>query len=477
MAAELQQGAGRSGLLRNFSLTFSANIVSMLVSVLMVFFLSRGMGVERYGYWQLYLLYCSYTSFVHLGLADGFYLRHSGERATDLAAGLFSGLFRLACFLAACFCLLSALYYSAVQGRADILALTGLATLFSIPRVFIQFGWQALARFRENALIIVFERLLFLLGALAFAFLKGQSFHQLIAIDIGAKVVALFVAVYMGRDLVVQASLPWAQLKGEVKADILSGMSLMLATISSSLLIGLNQLVIKGQWGIQTYSRIALTLSLSNFLMIFINALALVLLPFIRGQEEERNRRLYMRSRRILILILVLGLNVYFPLRCFANFWLPRYSPGIVYMAILFPVCIFESKNQLLTNTFLKNYRRERDILKANLLSLALCGLLLWLGARVFANLFFVVLSLLVSIAFRSLISEYYLSRVSGDFQLGRNLLELLIAAAFVLSQYGLGGWMGALSYALLSLAYLLFERQLLQELLGLLLGRLRRRS
>lgn len=48
-----------------------SNLVSLLVSTLVVFLIPKLIGVEDYGYWQLFLFYASYVGFLHFGWNDG----------------------------------------------------------------------------------------------------------------------------------------------------------------------------------------------------------------------------------------------------------------------------------------------------------------------------------------------------------------------------------------------------------------------
>ena len=58
--------------------TFFANIINAVVMAFATFFLPNKMGVAEYGYIQLYLFYTNYTGFLHLGWADGIYLKYGG---------------------------------------------------------------------------------------------------------------------------------------------------------------------------------------------------------------------------------------------------------------------------------------------------------------------------------------------------------------------------------------------------------------
>lgn len=460
---------------KGFSVTFLANIISMLVSSFMYFVLSKEISVAGFGYWQFYLLCCSYIGFANLGIPDGYYVRKSGTDYEHLDKGLIRGLLRFlivltlglaVIFSLASFLLSPILFADTQKMNLAVLLAAAAAACFIIPRVFIQFVWQTAARFNENAFIIIIERLIFIFLVFAFLLLRLEHVLYLFAADILAKAIALIIALIMARDVLRAPKAPSEALRHEISADIRVGLSLMLASVSSSLLIGINQIAIKSSWGIETYSKIALTLSLSNLLMVFINALALVLLPFIRRSDDKANLKLHAKSRRLLVMILFISLNLYYPFRLFTSYFLPKYKEGIAYMAILFPLCIFESKNQLLTNTFLKAYRKERRILHANLAALALCLLLSLLFASVFNNLSLTVLSLLIVLIFRSVLSEYFLSCETKLSYFKENIVEILLTAAFVISQRLIGGLKGALVYAFVTLIYLVLNRDALKALL-----------
>ena len=80
---------------KNISYTFLSNVVCTIVSILVVFFVPKSVGVENYGYFQLYLFYINYTGFLHFGWADGVYLRYGGAYYKDLDKPMFATQFRL----------------------------------------------------------------------------------------------------------------------------------------------------------------------------------------------------------------------------------------------------------------------------------------------------------------------------------------------------------------------------------------------
>ena len=81
------------GIIKNISYSFSANLISLLISVFMVMFVPKLLSVNDYGLWQLFLFYFSYLGFLHFGWEDGIYLRYAGKSFKELNPHLFAGQF------------------------------------------------------------------------------------------------------------------------------------------------------------------------------------------------------------------------------------------------------------------------------------------------------------------------------------------------------------------------------------------------
>ena len=71
-------------IIKNFSYSLTSNLISFIISALVVLIIPRIIGVEDYGFWQLYLFYSSYIGFLHFGWNDGIYLRYGGEEYEEL---------------------------------------------------------------------------------------------------------------------------------------------------------------------------------------------------------------------------------------------------------------------------------------------------------------------------------------------------------------------------------------------------------
>ena len=68
----------KKSVLGNISIAFAAQGVSMTASIIMSLLVPKVLGIENYGYWQLFVFYVSYSGFFHFGLNDGVYLVQGG---------------------------------------------------------------------------------------------------------------------------------------------------------------------------------------------------------------------------------------------------------------------------------------------------------------------------------------------------------------------------------------------------------------
>ena len=63
---------------------FASQGFSFLLSILTSLLVPKVLGVQEFGYWQLFLFYSSYTGFFSLGISDGMYLIEGGKSRTEI---------------------------------------------------------------------------------------------------------------------------------------------------------------------------------------------------------------------------------------------------------------------------------------------------------------------------------------------------------------------------------------------------------
>ena len=76
----------------------------------------------------------------------------------------------------------------------------------------------------------------------------------------------------------------------------------MLANVASMLIIGVVRFGIEHAWDVETFGKVSLTLSVSNLMMIFINAVGIIIFPILRRTNESKLSEIYTIMRDFLML-------------------------------------------------------------------------------------------------------------------------------------------------------------------------------
>lgn len=438
-------------ILKNISYSFGGNLLSFTVSVIMVLIVPKFLPILDYSMWQLFLFYFSYVGFFHLGWEDGIYLRYAGEKYGQLDRKLFAGqlyaIFILQIMLAVGIWLFAS-YCVADDVKSYILKC--MAVL--IP--FVNFNnacnqiMQFTNRIKAYAQLLVLGRLLLLM--LVFLFLLfGCRTYLFMYYAQALSVVGLFAfGIYLCRRLVQPNFYSISAVLHEAWMNVKVGSQLMFANIASMLIIGIIRYGISIGWDITTFGKVSLTLNISNFLMVFIGSVSIVLFPLLKQIRRERLPSLYLEIRNMLSVVLLGILIIYYPLKSIASWWLPQYSDSLIYMVILFPICLFESKVQLLINTYLKSMRQETLMLKINVTAVLLSVLTTAAAVLMFHNLNMAVFSILFLYAFRCWFAEFWVGQLL-HISLTRDMCEeAMMILAFIFSGWFLDSWLCVLVYA-----------------------------
>lgn len=453
----------KKNIVGNFSLTLLSNLISILVSTVITFVVPKYLGVEDYGYFQLYLFYIHYVGFLHFGWADGVFLRYGGKHYCDLNKEEFSGQFWLytTCEVVCAFVLgIIAVYFVQPKDKSVVVFMIAVAIIFLLPRTFLQYVLQGTNRIKEYAIGVIVEKLVYGIIILFLACSGLKSFFPTIVADLVGKFAALVLMVFWCRNIVFHVPTKiWVTLE-EAWANISVGIKLMFANIASMLIIGFVRLSIENQWDVTTFGKVSLTMSVSNLLMVFINAVALVMFPMLRRTSSDKLSGIYNTMRTCLMIPLLGMLVCYYPSKVILSAWLPEYADSLGYMALLFPMCAFESKMSMLISTYMKALRKEKWLLLVNVVTVALSVITTLITTYWLHNLNLAVASIVFLLAFRCVFAELLLSTVL-DINVKMDIaLELALTFIFIVASWFVGGIAGLSIYAVAYLIYLFIKRK-----------------
>lgn len=312
---------------------------------------------------------------------------------------------------------------------------------------FFQYILQATNKIKEYAKLMLFDRILFCVCLLAYFFTADIEFEKLIIIDILVKLITLIYVMFECKDIIFSKLKSLNNAKTESIKNITVGIKLALANLAGILIVGIVQLGIELNWSVEVFGKISFTLSLNNMMLVFINAIGLVIFPLLCRASIDKLPELYKYSVTLLSVPLLGIISFYYPIKLVLSLWLPNYSDALDYMALLFPICFFESKMSLIINTYMKVLRKEKILLYINLVVVIMSIITSTLVFILLHNLTLAVISITFLLAIRCILAELILSKILKVSYNKNMLLENLLCFIFIFLSWFIDSWFSVIIY------------------------------
>lgn len=455
---------------KKFSYTFVSNILSLCLSSVLFLVIPKFIDIKAFGYYQLYLLYINYAWGLSFGWCEGIYLRLGGKYYEDMDKPVYSTQFRLLGLMEIVLCVCIFICSLLVVKDPDkhfVIGCTCFVAIGVCLRLFISYILQSTDRIKEYAIVTISERIMFLLLAMALMMFGYRGYKLLLVSDAFSKNVSLGIGIFYCRDIVFSPKIVSVKrVIPEIKDNMSAGIKLLLAAMSSLLITGVVRFSVEHHWGVSTFGKVSLTLSISNMGVTAINAIGTVMYPVLCRTEQEKMPNIYKLLRMILMGLVFGVLILYYPAQKALNAWLPQYADSLRYAAVLLPICVYESKVSILVNTYLNTLRMEKLLMKCNLAALSLSVICTAVSTIVLNSVTGAIYSVLIVLIFRCVLSEIALStklpiHVAKDIE-----LELIMTVAFIICNWYFG-FSGMLMYAGCYVLYLVIKRQDIKETLN----------
>lgn len=449
-------------LVRDFFYSAAANAFTLFVAAVVSLILPKITSVEDYGYIELFKLYCNYCTLFHLGIPDGIYVRLSGLPYDKINKNEISfqlwALIGMEAIMAAIFIFLGR--NSLNSDKGIIIASYGIFLLIANIIYFLQNIFMATDRIKDYACMQFVNRGLYCAFLICSIFLGIRSYRLVLYAEFAARMSTLILGIYLAKDIVFKKINISIENIRSYKATFCSGVWLMLASITSMFIMGIMQVAIERQWGIETFGKISLTLNISSLLMIFINAVSVVIFPALKRVDTENMAFYYNRMRNLLMIVLLSLLIFYYPGQNLLSFWLPKYTDSLRYMALLFPICVFECKNNMLSATYLKALDKGKIILFVNIVAVAAVVICAYISINLLESLELSMLSITLLIGGKATLMEGYISKFLS-LHLNKDIfLEWGMVVGFMIINWKVNNWMCVVMYMFLLSIYLFAKRK-----------------
>ncbi len=441
----------------NVIISLTVQVISLAVGFLLNLIVPRFIDEYQYAYWQSYVLYVGYVGILHFGLLDGLVLRYSQYDYEELDKARVRSQFVILLLFTAMLAVISIIVaLIALSGPARyVVIFVGIGIISKNFHTYNSYTFQITNRINKYAVIVIAQRVSYGAIVAVLLLLKVNDFRYYCMAELGGDVVAILLAMIFNKGMYFGKALPVKDAFSELKLNIAAGIVLMLANLSAGLIVGSAKMIIQWRWDELVFGKVSFAFSLSSVFLTFVTAISVVLFPSLKRLDPETLPALYKKIRNAVSIVLFFVLIFYFPGCYILNLWIPKYAESLKYLGYLLPLIIFSSKVSLLTNNYLKVYRKEKQMMVVNLCSVAVGVLLFALCAYVINNVIALLCSIVFVIMLNSVASEVMVFKIIGQKVIKEFIVEAIMCAGFIMCATMLSLWIGLAAYAALYIIYL----------------------
>lgn len=463
----------------NLIISIIAQLVSIAVSFILGFIVPKFIDEYQYSYWQTYLLYVGYMGVLQFGLLDGIVLRYSQYDYDELDKPRIRSQFQLllafTSLLTISGCIVSTFLYDNITKEIVMLVAVGIITknIFG----YTSYSFQITNRITKYAGIVIAQRAAYAVVVVILLICRVNDFYWYCIADLFGDVFGILLGAIFNRGMYFGKGIPIRDCFKECWINVSAGIMLMVANFSSMLLVGGAKMMIQWRWDELVFGQVSFSFSVSNIFLTFVTAISVVLFPSLKRMEESELPDIYVKIRNAISPLLFFAMILYFPGCWILERWLPNYTDSLVYLGILLPIIIFSSKVSLLTNNYLKAYRKEKLMLVINVASVALGMAAFAIGAYVFNNLELVLYFVVAVIMLRSVASEIAVTKIIKKNITLDFIIELIMTVVFIVAVRLLSLWWACLAYGCALIVYAIIYRKSIVALFHTVINMFKRKK
>lgn len=440
-----------ASLRHNISSVLVAQVIVLLSSVVKSLVAPKILGVEDYGYWQIYVLYSGFVGVFALGYSDGVYLRFGGSDYSELPFKRLRASSRIyACSLAVISVAICVASVALEEGlRSAALFFVGVDVAFVCFSGYLLYVLQITDRFREYSLLVVFDKVAMAVIIIVMVVFGVTDPRQYMFWDCATKVLACLLVVWRCRETVFGSAVGMIEGVRYYVGLCRSGLSLLLANFAGMFVVSAGRIVVELFGNIAEYANYSLGITVTNLVLTLVNAVGLAIYPSLKRLPTGSFPSFFKRVDSAVGVVSAIALVCYAPGSLFVSALFPQYTGMIEYLPFLFVAVIAEVRMQLLCNTFFKATGLARLLLVLNLASLASVAIAAPLLYAATGSVSAVALATSAVMTVRSLFSYRTLAKAL-DLSVGRLVAaEAALAVGFALASVAPGLMGLAASFAL----------------------------
>ena len=385
---------------------FFVHLITFVSTLIIVLIFPKIFNVVDYGYWQVYTLYTGYVGITHLGFMDGLYLKVIGKPYNELDKKLLKSHFITQALLQTIVSIFISIFllFNFKNERLIILLLVAISIPIINIKTYFQYILQATGKIKQFSILQIVDRISLVVFIL-FIYIFNNSFVTLVVGDVLSKILLLVISIVFCKDILLCKD-KYVFDNIDFFSNISIGIKIMVANLCGGLLIGISRFFVDNNFSIDMYSQYSLSLTFSSLFVSVFASVGIVLMPYIKNNDIEINKKMYLNMHFITSLIILFAMIFYYPIFVLLSKWLPNYEMSFKLMSILFPILYLECQFNFIDCTYMKTLRLEKKLMNNYLASTIFVLIMTFLVLSHFHNLYYIAFILLISFIIRNVMCQ-----------------------------------------------------------------------
>ncbi len=420
----------------NVIISVAVQVVSLLVSLIANLFIPRFIDKTQYAWWQMFMLYQSYVGIMHFGLLDGMMLRYSQYDYSEIDKPLMRSQLRiLLIFTSVITLIMSGITLLTMSNEYLIVFLfVAFSILTKNFFTYSSYTFQTTNRINKYAFLILLQRGIYGIVIVLLLAFGVNDFKWLCIAEFLGDIVSTVVMMFFNKEMFFGKGVKIKQSFKEVWKNVGSGIMLLIAGWSFLLIVGSARMIIERYWGHGAFADVSFSFSVSNLILTFATAISVVVFPSLKRVAKESLPTIFYNLRSSLSFILFGVLMLYYPGCVLLGWWIPKYQDSLIYLGMLLPIIVYSSRVNLITNTYLKVYRKEIFMAILNVCTIVVAIAWFVICAYVLNNITALLIGIVAVIMINQMIAEFVVAKIVGVKLYKNFIIEIIVTVGFIAS-------------------------------------------
>ncbi len=354
-------------------LSILVNFFTLLVSVLVGFYIPKYMSVETFANYRTYCLYAGYVGFFHLGFINGVYLKYGSFDYDELPKRRFRAYTRILFVSQIVFqiILIGILFW--FKGTTILISPFFFVIIFiflSNVNIYFLLIDQFTKRFRLDMLIQLLQSVLMGLGFVILLICKVDNYIPFLLVILLENIISLIILCSFNKELIWGGGVDYKGIFKDVGERVANGFFVMLGEFLGIFVVTIDVLIVNLFMSVMDFSIYSFAYSIIAFLFQLSSVIAKFVFPYLKRTSEEKRKDLYdkMKSYVLLYSAIIAGLSLFI---CYLiPLFIPQYKDSILIIRILGILILFRGIQELVCSNYFKVLDEVKSFTKVYMVAL-----------------------------------------------------------------------------------------------------------